>query len=503
MLAVFLTMLGVARGIHARSPWAGRKFLLPFFLGMLFAGLGLVHGYKISWLLYLLLPLETALWLFALYHLAKIPSGYWKERKKGIKGLFQWHVLLSLFLFLSLLEIAINAAGYTPGKVFPPRYFHQVDQLVLREDYFADEAGITKITPEGRELAAHGTWKGRSIEAYQDTFSFSPSTYSIFVDNAALLAGKVDNSFSRFLDSIQGIPDSLLDAAGRLYLDYRLHPINEDGFRSIPFTRLDNCNRKKVLLVGDSFTFGWSARPWTDAFADCLSARGYLVYNAGITATNPAQYAAVARKYVPLLKPDVVIANVFLGNDVVHYPQATLPGEMAYYPTNAGVMMAQPGCDRLPNADSAYRFYSNEYFLDREGGFLERLLARSSIGTLVWRVGARLGRIPGKNWSYWKASEECRSEVPISESYLLEIKALSEAHGAAFICGLIPDMEHLAVDLAADYPGLFSKLQPRIPSLEEADFNAREAHFNARGHERYARFLDSLVQVEMQKGTPQ
>lgn len=501
-LAGSLMMAASAWGIYKRAHWAGGKFFLPFVASI---G-GMVSGFFLllesNWLFGLVVPVEFACFIFALYHLVKIPREEWKERRKGLKGLLRWDMLVSAFFYLILFEMGLNLIGFQPDRIFPSRYFKEVEELVLWEDYYADEKGITKINPDGRALAATGAWKGVPVKNYHQNLPFSPSTYSLFEDNRLLLADSVDNPFSHFLDSLLAVPDSLLDPVGRAYLDYRLHPVNAEGFRSLPFQRFDSSNRKKVLLIGDSFTFGWSARPWTNAFADCLSSMGYIVYNAGITATDPSQYLAVADKYIPMLQPDAVVVNVFLGNDVVYYPHTPRSGEPFYYPTNAGVMMAEPGCERLPSPDSAYRFYRDEYFVLHKKGLLNQLAGKTSIGMLGWKVMAKLGLETGRNTSYWRRNRDCRAEKPLTEGYLKKIQELARAQGTDFLCGVIPDMGNLNPDLEKDYPGLFTDLPVALPPVDISHYNEEEQHFNPAGHAFYARFLHGLLDPKTKQGTP-
>ncbi|MCI0470059.1 MAG: hypothetical protein L0Y73_00200, partial [Candidatus Aminicenantes bacterium] len=56
--------------------------------------------------------------------------------------------------------------------------------------------------------------------------------------------------------------------------------INSHGFRGNEFAPVDT-PQTKILLVGDSFTWGTAAVPLTQSFADLVQASGYHVYNAG------------------------------------------------------------------------------------------------------------------------------------------------------------------------------------------------------------------------------
>ncbi len=102
--------------------------------------------------------------------------------------------------------------------------------------------------------------------------------------------------------------------------------INEDGFRSPSFSKLDSC-KKKVLFIGDSFAWGKSAEPLTgNCFVDLVRKEtGCEVINLGIPGADPAQYYELAKKYIPTLKPDVVFVMFFMGNDLMTEDRKVIP----------------------------------------------------------------------------------------------------------------------------------------------------------------------------------
>ena len=61
------------------------------------------------------------------------------------------------------------------------------------------------------------------------------------------------------------------------------------------------------MFLGDSYTWGSSARPITESFVDLVKRAGYCTFNFGIPGTDPCQYAALAEKWLPLLHPGVPI----------------------------------------------------------------------------------------------------------------------------------------------------------------------------------------------------
>ncbi len=104
------------------------------------------------------------------------------------------------------------------------------------------------------------------------------------------------------VDSLYVVHDYYTNSEGLLVADslhwaqQNIH-INEGGFRSPDFSKLDS-TKKKILLIGDSFTWGMSASPVVDhCFADLVrNETDFEIINTGIPAADPVQYSLIAQK---------------------------------------------------------------------------------------------------------------------------------------------------------------------------------------------------------------
>ena len=287
--------------------------------------------------------------------------------------------------------------------------------------------------------------------------------------------------------------------------------INADGFRSIPFTRTETVS-PTILFLGDSFTWGASANPITNSFSDIIGRSGYVVYNTGIPGTGPNQYAALAEKYIPRLKPNIVAVMFYLGNDLKR-PDPMRPNEVLYYASNAGWMSAYTPEGKHLTAEEAYQRYleqSNHINIDpqdrsRRAG-VGRLLAHSVTGTYLWwgfqeitrSEAAALPRNSEKPPA--NALGMCRKEF--LRPYLERIRAASEANGARMVLFLIPRRPSESQDVQSYESNrcLLDEFDPVMPAAEllpEADYMPPpNDHFNNAGHAVYARFiLETLAQL--------
>jgi hypothetical protein len=91
--------------------------------------------------------------------------------------------------------------------------------------------------------------------------------------------------------------------------------INNLGFRG-ENTSIKK-KKKRVLVIGDSFTFGWGVtleETWVELLGNNYTHVEFL--NLGQGGNHPGDYVQVAKKAIPLLKPDVVIVCILDGNDI-------------------------------------------------------------------------------------------------------------------------------------------------------------------------------------------
>jgi len=74
---------------------------------------------------------------------------------------------------------------------------------------------------------------------------------------------------------------------------------------------------KKVLLLGDSFTFG-TGLAYEETFAGILDEK-YTVYNAGVVGHTTDQYYLALKEFSQTVDLDAVVINFFTGNDLTEH----------------------------------------------------------------------------------------------------------------------------------------------------------------------------------------
>ncbi len=271
--------------------------------------------------------------------------------------------------------------------------------------------------------------------------------------------------------------------------------INKDGFRGKEFSQLDS-SKKKILFIGDSFTWGMSASPFQDSsFCDILGREtNYEIINTGIPAADPTQYEEIAREYVERLKPDYVVVVFFMGNDLMKWEREVIPGRQFYYWTNAGAVLADIDGKHFNSAQDAYHYLVNDkYFLSKPAGWYEKVIAKSALLSRLYAVRFRI-----KEKLEYNA---LLKNTCITKRHLYGIINTCNSAGVPLKFALIPEYKEANMDTATyrkQYADLLndSLLQSYwlITPTGKALFKENpDGHLNNNGHRFYAGFLKQFL----------
>jgi hypothetical protein len=277
--------------------------------------------------------------------------------------------------------------------------------------------------------------------------------------------------------------------------------INSDGFRSKEFSQIDS-GKKKILFIGDSFTWGFSAKPITgNCFADIIQKETpYEVINLGVPGADPPQYAALAKKYIPLFKPDVVFVVFFMGNDLMMYDRTIAPYKAVHYYTNAGVIYADMDGRHFNSAREAYDYVSaDKYFLSKPDNIFEKIVAESAVLSCIYSFRFRIM----EKARYEKTVKDTR----ITKQYLNAIKETAKQYQVPVRFVLIPENKEADKGIEAyseKYGDLlkdsFLKDYWLIPPTKRAYFNDYpDGHLNNEGHRFYADYLKEFLKSDFRQ----
>lgn len=275
-------------------------------------------------------------------------------------------------------------------------------------------------------------------------------------------------------------PQHVTNAAGLWVANSNRPTINADGFRSPPLDEPAR-GRKSIVFIGDSFTWGLSANPLSEAFPDVVRRAGYKVCNLGISGLATVQYRAEAETFVPRIKPDAVCLMFYVGNDFDLEPPI-VPGFPRNYETSIVELRALE-LDGTPiNFTDAATEFARWY-----GRGLRPAVRRAAHATATYTL---VQVITGN-------SPSGEGQMSLVLDNLRAVKRVAEENGAQFLLFLVPTRAAYAAGrtdtaVAAE---LLKELNPIAPrALSDSDYAALpDAHFNNAGHAHYAEFiLDTL-----------
>ncbi len=404
-----------------------------------------------------------------------------------------------LFSLLVVTEFSLALAGFDPGRTIYDNGFSPVDELVDFKGYEADDRGIMHLDRDAKNFANDYIKEndlGNEL-LFMTSLNLKRKHYTPYRvgrDFLEVIQGKVRTEFSVFIDKLKSNSGTSPDETA--ILTYLKSPINSDGFRSIEFENISS-DKRKVFLLGDSFTWGAGVENLSSSFADNLTSQGFLVYNSGIVGTDLPQYKEVASKYLAKVKPDVVILNLFVGNDIAEHRIDLKPFHKQFFNTNAGTLMAAPHGEYVKNADEAYEKIIDQAMIPKNMSFVNFISSQTRISTLLWRLCAKMGvigHVASKESSdYWDFVNKSKLGYSVNAEILKEIEQICEANQCELIVSIIPERDNLAIDkyeldkMVVNFPYV------RISNLTKEDYSP-DYHLNESGCRKYAAFLQEQIQ---------
>ena len=302
------------------------------------------------------------------------------------------------------------------------------------------------------------------------------------------------------VDSLVVIPSFYVNHDGILIADSTLLAaehckINSDGFRSPDFNKLDSTKRK-ILFIGDSFTWGLSAMPVTDhCFVDLVrNETNYEVINLGIPATDPPQYEALAAKYIPRFKPAITFVVFFMGNDLLTEDRKVTPDEPFYYYTNAGAISADIDGIHFKSAQAAYNYGMNErYFLHHPKNVFEWVISKSALLSRLYSVKFRIK----EKMEYEAAVKDSH----ITKNYLKQIQEIARQNNVPVKFILVPeykDADRSPESYLAKYADILLDKDLKndwiiLPNTKANFRDYPDGHLNNQGHRHYADFIKGYL----------
>jgi hypothetical protein len=227
--------------------------------------------------------------------------------------------------------------------------------------------------------------------------------------------------YSDSLGIFKALPDSFNHRTG--------YHVNSWGFRGAEFDLTDS-SRQKIMLIGDSFTWGAHADPIDSSFADRLRSPDRQILNFGIPGTNPDQYERIAQRYIPIVNPDVICVFFYMKNDAMPWPNDVVPYGNCYHITNIGWLNAYLEGPYIGGPEETYQYYLERFNIPPNNWF-NRFCAQTVIGSRFWQVLERMKWVDDRRPAHIQARKDASDEA---ENTCRELHRCVRSVISRFIC---------------------------------------------------------------------
>ena len=273
--------------------------------------------------------------------------------------------------------------------------------------------------------------------------------------------------------------------------------VNRQGFHDMQdFVVGDDFDeRMRILMLGDSFTFGETAEIGS-SYVETIEANfpQSIVWNTGISGTGTEQALASFQVYAPILQPQLTILG-FYTNDFV---DNVLPMDLWLWvgTKNGRIFMRRPQADNSGNAmtlDEHKDYYYRAHGVEPPGSEIERFIGRTRLGSLLLRIIDEVRREP----SLWQR------RVDATREYLKALRDAAAAQDTALLVLLIPHSVGILSPHARYQAALQLMEELKIPylnpihALDPSDYMPADIdqHWNSAGHQKIGAMLSSCIEA--------
>jgi lysophospholipase L1-like esterase len=280
-----------------------------------------------------------------------------------------------------------------------------------------------------------------------------------------------------------------------------LHHVNRQGFLSdIDYTKetVDSLRKRGktiVLVIGDSFVEGFTSGSWGHTFGQLIKKDlqdKYAIFTFGIGGTDPLDYRLRIEKFVPELKPDLVLVCFCGNNDIMDFdrrPVSYVPilwtvNETFFYSNLYNKVI-------LPTPDSLSHYLRNNTATKRASSpWMKWMCGKSSLISYTYSV-----------LHPWLPVRDDQADT-CTAAYrnLLLSQKVCDRDSVPFEILFIPDKKNLQdgiADYQKKYQGVFKGLLPMVvfPSgFTKNEFGeGNDIHFNDTGNRNFANFLEGRI----------
>lgn len=264
---------------------------------------------------------------------------------------------------------------------------------------------------------------------------------------------------------------------------------------------LKKAGKKIVFIIGDSFVAGTTSTTWNNTFCELLKSEldssKIIICPFGVRGTDPLDYRLRADKFIPLLKPDMVLVAYCADNDWMGFHRTPLSNTPIYFSTNAGFGLLTNINNKyfLTTPDTMRNFYRS-FCPQLSPSLSVRYLSRFSV--FFATVYARLKyREKIQEMSHPLMLDSCTATY----RNLKQIEITCSNLTIPFKIAVIPIKEnppHTREENVAKYKSAFQDLLPIVHFYSKGDITPKDYlendnHFNDSGNAKFSNFLKPII----------
>ena len=280
-------------------------------------------------------------------------------------------------------------------------------------------------------------------------------------------------------------------ARGHLPDPGRYCMINRQGFSDTQdfVAGADFDGRNRILILGDSFTWGMSA-DLGKSYVETIEANfpEGIVWNAGIPGAATREALSVFQTYAPALQPQIAILG-FYKND---FQENVIPVERWIWRRGGAALgryqLDSGGMDLSPQSP----WQHTNYFMP-PANEIQRLIGVTRLGSLALKTA---------NIIFGRGCADRGCQLDATREYLRDLRDAAAAQDTALLVLLIPHWEDLTVASWHDQAAAqlmeelnLPYLDPR-PILDLSDYVASpDNHWNSAGHQKVGALLNTCIET--------
>lgn len=342
---------------------------------------------------------------------------------------------------------------------------------------------------------------------------------------ASCVSGVLPGNFARIstspcsADTVEAFMERVVrrpNAYGGWFWDKELGllpKMNLHGFNDPKDFYADYGDRKKVLVLGDSFTFGLSAAPghgWVDLLNAHDPDLDPLFFNTGISGFGQMDQYAVLKKYHAVVRPDAVLLLFCSDNDfsdnMKTWDRSRIPLSAQLSAEYEKQMLAELKKNiQCPDKEDPV-LYRKAWIQ----AHLREVFWKSRTGTVLWAAGRWIKNLfrPARSEEagFWRPEPE-NPVYARTKARLMRIQRYLADRGTPFYAAAVPDIMdskwtlvrshnyemvlRIFEELGIPYVDLF-------PEFDMRDYKTRwplilDAHWNDRGHRKMAEIVRGRI----------